>query len=343
MKKISDFIKNNSVVLAILSTIASFLFMLAPVLVYETRVYVGDEKVDTEFNANIIALLKGDITNNFLAIIILSLIGVSVILGILSILLKRKENEKVSSSLALAIAIINMLNLCLVIVNREIFDYFSSSMIENYHGVSIGWGSALSMLFLVFGSIFAIGESNYKDSLNTRGLAEDGVLIALAFVLNFIKLPIHTAGGSVNLQMLPLMIIALRRGPLNGLIASGVVYGILTCLTDGYGFVTYPFDYLIGFGSTAVFGFFRPLILSESQKGYNAKGILFMVIAGILMILIRLIGSTTSSMVFYGLDFIPALTYNAVYIPVSGALALVLLIALYQPLITINRLYPANK
>ena len=43
------------------------------------------------------------------------------------------------------------------------------------------------------------------------------------------------------------------------------IFGLVTCLTDGYGFYTYPFDYLIGFGSIAVFGFFSRL--NEGEGG----------------------------------------------------------------------------
>ena len=126
-----------------------------------------------------------------------------------------------------------------------------------------------------------------RRPLNIGEIAENGILIAMAFGLNFIKIPVGATGGSINFQMLPLMIIALRRGPASGLICGGILFGLLTCLTDGYGFACYPFDYLIGFGSVAVMGFFRPFIFGQNQKGYNFKGEAFLLLAGVLSTFIR--------------------------------------------------------
>ena len=101
----------------------------------------------------------------------------------------------------------------------------------------------------------SLSQSYDETDFTIRDIAEDGILIAAAFGLNFIKIPVGPTGGSINLQMLPLMIIALRRGPFHGLVSGGIVYGLLTCLTDGYGFACYPFDYLIGRG----FGLLPPI------------------------------------------------------------------------------------
>ena len=132
-------------------------------------------------------------------------------------------------------------------------------------------------------------------------------------VLNLIKIPVGPTGGSINFQMLPLMIIALRHGPQHGFIAGGIIYGLLTCLTDGYGFACYPFDYLIGFGSVAVMGFFRKFIFAKEQNNYNVKGILFILLAGALSTAVRYIGSNVSSIVVYGYTLEAALAYNAFY------------------------------
>ncbi|MCR5491263.1 MAG: energy-coupled thiamine transporter ThiT, partial [Bacilli bacterium] len=221
--------------------------------------------------------------------------------------------------------------------------YFAADLIDNFNGASLGWGAAVSIAMCALAALFALSSSSYSNSDNVLTIAEDGVLIAAAFVLSYVKLPIATGGGSVNFQMLPLMIIALRRGPLHGFVTGGVIYGLLTCLTDGYGFATYPFDYLIGFGSAGVMGFFAPLILGENQKSYNAKGIIWIIVGGIASTFVRFVGSTVSSMVIYDVEFVGALIYNAVYIPVSGAIAIAILCALYGPLARVNSMFPAAR
>jgi thiamine transporter ThiT len=139
------------------------------------------------------------------------------------------------------------------------------------------------------------------------------------------------------------MVIALRRGPARGFVAGGLVFGLLTCFTDGYGFVTYPFDYLIGFGSVAVMGFFGKAVLKPGQKNYSLKGEILILVAGILTTLVRFTGSTASSMIVYSYTFVEAVAYNALYIPVSGAVATIALMALYGPLCRVNSAFPVQS
>jgi len=258
-------------------------------------------------------------------------------LGLLVAAIACAALHKINENFDVASAMLFLLALTMLVLAREFFSYN-----DGFKSVKVGWADALSMVFAAVGFAFAISASVSKKPFTVRDLAEDGVLIAAAFVLNFIKLPIATGGGSINFQMLPLFLIALRRGPAHGLICGGLVYGLITCLTDGYGFATYPFDYLIGFGSVMVLGFLRSFIFGEGQKSYNLKGEIFLLVGGILATLIRFIGSTASSMIVYGVDFVGALTYNAIYIPVSGAIALAVIMAAYGPLANINARFPAQ-
>ena len=204
-------------------------------------------------------------------------------------------------------------------------------------------GLALSFSFAIAAAIFAIGHSFQKMPMTIRSMAEDAILIAAAFALNFLKIPMGVTGGSINLQMLPLFVIAVRHGPFHGLVSGGIVYGLLTCFTDGWGFACYPFDYLIGFGSVAVLGFFKPLIMGKDQKFYNIKGEIFLAIGGILATFVRLLGSSISSVVLWGSTFGEALIYNASYIPASGIAAVVILMLVYGPLLMVNRHFPTEE
>lgn len=221
-------------------------------------------------------------------------------------------------------------------------EFFSNNDIEYLKSVSFGWGSACAIAFSIAAALFSISSSFSDKPIKTRDIAEDGILIAAAFILNLIKIPMTTGGGSVNFQMLPLFLIALRHGPSHGLVCGGIIYGLITCLTDGWGFATYPFDYLIGFGSVMIIGYFKKFILSEQQNTYNVKGEVFIFIACAIATAIRFVGSTASSMIVYEYPLKAAALYNAIYIPVSGAIATATIMLMYGPLIKINQRYPVR-
>ena len=227
----------------------------------------------------------------------------------------------------------------LLALSREFYD---CNEIEGVKA-SFGWGAACSIGFTVSAALLSLSAHFVDRPITIREIAEDGILIAAAIILNFIKIPLGPSGGSINFQMLPLMLIALRHGPTHGLICGGIIYGLVTCLIDGWGFATYPFDYLIGFGSVMVIGLFNKFILGENQKWYNLKGEIFLLIGGILSTFVRFVGSTASSMIVYGYTFVAAAAYNAIYIPVSGAIAIAMIMASYGPVLKVHNLFPVKK
>ena len=196
--------------------------------------------------------------------------------------------------------------------------------------------------YFVLSGIVLSFSINHTE-LTTRDITESGVLIAIALGLNFIKLFPAPTGGSVNLQMLPLFYLALRRGPLKGFIGCGIVYGIISCLTDGWGFAYFPFDYLLGFGGASFMGYFSKYIFSDEVKNYNIKGEVFLFIGGVGATIIRFIGGTVSSMIFYSLDIASAMLYNVGYVFISGGMALAILMVLYGPLIRVHKRFPPQK
>lgn len=213
---------------------------------------------------------------------------------------------------------------------------------EYVSDVGIKYGLNLSLVFAVF-AVFSSFINAYKyDPINVRNMVEDGMLIAISFVLNLLTLFKAPTGGSVNLQMLPLFIIAIRHGPIHGLISGGIVYGLITCVTDGYGLQCYPFDYLIGFGSVAIMGLFRISILNGNIN-YSWKSLLFIFLGGLGSTFLRFVGSTMSSMILWETPFVGALIYNSIYIPVSGMIATVILMAAYPFIARIDKRFPPYK
>ena len=96
---------------------------------------------------------------------------------------------------------------------------------------------------------------------NVHDIVEIAMFVAIALVLdNFLKIPLGASGGSINLAVLPLVLLALRHGWFKGFVAGGIIFGFISCLIDGYGLVTYPLEYFVTFGSIAIVGAFSKLI-----------------------------------------------------------------------------------
>ena len=341
--KIGLFFKKYAWLIAISFAVLAIVFTLLPVVTFKVKQYIGDEAITSIGEMTLIDYFTTSYKLNFTMYITIALLLVGAGFVILGKFVKKDFNT--------AGGIVFLLAMCMFILAKEFFQAEENAVVDYIvpeegataivlKSVNLSWGAALGIAFSNIAFAFTTFSSQRRT---THQIVEEGVLISLAFVLNFIKIPVGATGGSINFQMLPLMIIALRHGPQHGFIAGGIVYGLLTCLTDGYGFACYPFDYLIGFGSVAVMGFFRQFILGNEQKTYNLKGMLFIFISGMLATFIRYVGSNVSSIVVYGLDLKAALAYNAFYIPLSGLISIVALMAMYGPLIKANAAHPVKK
>jgi thiamine transporter len=90
-----------------------------------------------------------------------------------------------------------------------------------------------------------------------QALAEIGVAIALAAVLGQLRLFVMPQGGSVSLELLPIIFVAVRRGVVPGATA-GLLYGLLQLGLPG-AFVYHPLqaalDYPLAFMVLGVAGF----------------------------------------------------------------------------------------
>ena len=213
--------------------------------------------------------------------------------------------------------------------------------------VKLAYGTYLSVSFAALAALLSLSLAYSKEKMTVRDIAEEGMLIALAFVLNLITFYKAPSGGSVNLQMLPLFVLAIRHGPTHGFIASAIIYGFLTLVTDGYTIACYPFDYLIAFGGITVLGALKPLIFNKYlDTDKKTQGIILglsMILAGgIIATAIRYVGSTMSSVIVWEYSLVEGLIYNASYIPLSGALATAAAMALYPLLISINKRFPVK-
>lgn len=175
---------------------------------------------------------------------------------------------------------------------------------------------------------------------STRFVAEAGIMLALAFVLSYLKIFEMPQGGSVTLgSMLPILFIALRWGLVRGLVA-GFVFGLLQMQFGGYviGLVQGALDYPIAFGALGFAGLAAPFL----NKSLSTKSVIIAVGASALGVLLRYACHVASGVIFFAEyagdkdPLIHSMQYNAFLAPDFG-IALALLAVLWVPL---NRMIP---
>ena len=180
--------------------------------------------------------------------------------------------------------------------------------------------------------------------ISVKDMCEMGIFVALAILCDqFVKIPFAPTGGSLNFSTLFLFIIAIRHGWFKTLLSAGVVFGVITCALDGYGFVTYPAEYLIAFGSIAITSLFAPYIVNHYGKSKKETLISYgLAAAGVVSwAVIRLFAATFDSMVVWNYDFVSSIVYNLGYVLISAALVLVLFISVLHIIVeAVNPRYP---
>ncbi|MBO4682360.1 MAG: energy-coupled thiamine transporter ThiT [Bacilli bacterium] len=212
---------------------------------------------------------------------------------------------------------------------------------------SIDYGTLRLSVSPIVMAIVSLGTSVYTSryifdntKLSIRDIAEIGIFVSFAFVLDLplFKIKIVANGGSISLIMLPLILLSLRKGFFKGFIGAGIVFGLVSCFLDGYGLITYPLDYLLGFGSLAVVGLFRRFIIGKEKLNWMNYGVLFL--ATLLAMSMRTFASTLSGIFIYELDFTSSLIYQLTYMGPSFGVVMVILLILLYPL---NKLSLKNK
>ena len=155
-----------------------------------------------------------------------------------------------------------------------------------------------------------------------QAMAEIGIAIALAAVLGQLRLFVMPQGGSVSLELLPVIFVAVRRGVIPGLTA-GLLYGLVQLLLPG-AFVYHPLqaalDYPLAFAALALAG----LVVVRGWRG--------LVLAVALAVAGSLFFHFLSGLIFFA-EYAPswespwlyALTYNLLYLLPEGVLTVLLL------------------
>jgi thiamine transporter len=142
------------------------------------------------------------------------------------------------------------------------------------------------------------------DSRRTRTLVEGALCVALSVVFSCLKLFHMPQGGSITLEMAPLLYYSYKYGAGWG-ISAGVISGIVQALFGGY--VVHPvqgiLDYPAAFGALGIAGLF----------GQSARGVIIGTAAAAAA---RLVCHVASGVIFFS-SYAPegqnALVYSVVY------------------------------
>lgn len=177
-----------------------------------------------------------------------------------------------------------------------------------------------------------------------RDIVEIALLCALGIVLDrFVKIPIGANGGSINISLVPIYIVSLRHGWFKGFFAGGLIYGLITCLLDGYGFNTYPFDYLVAFGCTCILGAFTPYIYKNFNKSPSKTVLCFVVVICCVLLsgIIRILSSSINSVLFYETTYVGGIIYNWYMVPTAISNAIIVSLLLYL-IMKLSKVFPTT-
>lgn len=167
-------------------------------------------------------------------------------------------------------------------------------------------------------------------------MVEIAIFAALGFVLDFIAFRMPQ-GGSVSLVMIPIVLMAFRRGITAGVV-TGLLVGLLQIVTGfisvaplSFGFVVMQvtLDYLLAYGVVGFAAIVRGRYL-EAVQAKNTGKVIAMVALGVLIgSFLRYVIHVITGVLFFGMFadgnvFIYSAVYNATYmIPVAIVAAIV--------------------
>ena len=180
-----------------------------------------------------------------------------------------------------------------------------------------------------------MSNNQSKTHMRVRALCEGAIMVALAFVLSFVKLYELPNGGSLTPAMFPILFYALRWGLGQGLCA-GFVFGLLQLIFDGayaWGWQSMLLDYLLAFTPLGLAGLFKGKawgIFPGTVIGCAARFAIHY-ISGVTIYKIYE-PTTVPGFGTYDNAALYSLVYNGVYMLPNMLLALLIAGVLYVPL-----------
>lgn len=252
--------------------------------------------------------------------------------------------------------ILHFLSLGLLLISSFII-FLSTPIISLIEGYKMEYQSMtlpLNIVFICLSSVLMLIEFSdifgYKK-YSIQEIAETSILIALAVVLDkYAKIPIQANGGSISFSAVPLFIIGMRYGGFKCFIASSLIFGLISCLVDGYGIQTFPFDYFVALSGYGFVGYFFGLAKKQYEKSTKKNGkrqfvyyLFALLVAGFPVMITRYVGHMISGAILYQpITFLDNFIYQSTYVPASVWVSIGASIFLLEPILLINRVFPVK-
>lgn len=161
--------------------------------------------------------------------------------------------------------------------------------------------------------------SDVATKERTTVLVEVALTIALAAVLGMLRLWRMPQGGTVSLGMVPLFVIALRRGPAVGVV-TGALYGLVDFFIDPYPPVHWVqplLDYPVAYAMCGLAGVLAAAWARDVARGRPSAGVARAVLPGVALgSLARYAVHVVSGVVYFGQyapPGQPVLVYSLLY------------------------------
>lgn len=145
-----------------------------------------------------------------------------------------------------------------------------------------------------------VGGGRNLDRKRLQFLLEVAILGAISFVLDQIGFT-APQGGSVTLSMLPIIVMAFRRGIGAGML-TGLMSGVLQMIAAGrvYHIVQAALDYLVAYTLVGVAALTIGWLLSSKAKGNKKSMVTAIVVGTVIGGLLRFFVHFIAGMVFFG-------------------------------------------
>ena len=135
-----------------------------------------------------------------------------------------------------------------------------------------------------------------KKQITVKVIVEIAILTAFAFILDYLQgiicdfIPLWPNGGSVGIAMVPILILAIRRGTIPGLI-GGLILGLLDMI-DGVwispiagdsiflAFISILLDYILGWTLVGLAGLFHKKIKNSDTNKSTSKWAIVAIFTG---------------------------------------------------------------
>ena len=161
--------------------------------------------------------------------------------------------------------------------------------------------------------------------LDVRQIALMGMLVAISIVLDAVfKFYQLAKGGSINLAMVGLVLIALSFGWWQSWLAITIVFGLLTAFLDGY-IVYYLFDYFLALSGFVVISLMRKQIIGTNE----IKGLITLTWTFAFAFGWRLLMHVISGVLYFEVDWAGSLSYNLTYLIPSFLISFAIILTLY--------------